>query len=146
MAGNTQLQSWKGGLLLPQAGFVHYFLILAFQCSNTFTWHKIRKGQQSIQGKLPFRLAPGHQILSLEAASVTVIECPLRGVLCILQTKIQRALLREGSTLYPLLFVSVYNSSLSIHKSFLSVFYNIPLSGCTLMHLARVLLMDMSDV
>lgn len=39
--------------------FVHYFFLLAFQCSNTFTWHKMRKGQQSGQGKFPFRLSPG---------------------------------------------------------------------------------------
>lgn len=63
-----------------------------------------------------------------------------------LQTDAQSSfLLHEGSTLHLLLFVC-YNNSLSIRKSFLAVFYNILLSGCTLMYLLRVLLMNVSGV
>lgn len=103
------------------------FLILAFQCSNTFTWYKIQKEQQSIHREVSLPSCTGHRILSLEAASVTSSPVSVQG--CSLHNTGRYTesslLLHESSPLYPLLFsLSVCDSSLSIHKNFLIFFHN----------------------
>lgn len=86
------------------------------------------KGTTECTQKCPFCLAPGHQVLSLEAASVPSDRVSFRGY-SVRNTDRHTALF---------FYMKVAH--------YFTVFYNILLSGCTLIYLARGLRMDMLGV
>lgn len=119
--GMIEIHSYRSSekKAIASTGKRSLFLILAFQCSNRFTWHRIKREQQSIHRKVSFHLVPGYRILSPEAASVTssqvsVHRCSLHNT----NTQESSFLLRESSTLYPLLF-SLF---VIVHYPYISAF------------------------